>query len=278
MRAVTTEEAIRQLRGDSRYDARIRDSYLEPNVLGCAERFLASVEFAEVQELLGGCLQGATVLDLGAGNGIASYAMAKSGAKLVFALEPDPSEEIGRGAISRLSSRLPIELIDSCGEDIPIGDSQVDIVYARQVLHHAHNLPRLIQECARVLKPGGTFVACREHIVDDKNQLEEFRRNHPVHRLTGGEAAYPLDTYIHSICSAGLQLVRVLGPWDSVINAFPAVRSRGELRQLRHTLLVRQFGRLGLLVNRLPGLRWLVHKWLTRPVPGRMYSFLATRR
>jgi SAM-dependent methyltransferase len=274
---LTTEEAILQLRRDPKWAGLIRDSYLEPNVFESAERFLSSAEFLEVQRLIGTCLLQGRVLDLGAGNGIASWAFAESGAKLVYALEPDPSNEIGSGAIRRLTAELPVRLIDAYGEEIPLPEEEVDLVYTRQVLHHTSDLQRVLQECARVLRCGGTFFACREHVVDNEQQLQAFLSSHPVHLLTGAENAYRLDEYLEAIRLAGLKLEKVLGPWDTVINAFPAVRTTEELERYPQIVLERRFGRIGTLASLAPGVNSLVWRGLKRPSPGRLYSFLATK-
>lgn len=275
---LTTEEAVRQLRNDPQYAALIRDAYLGVDTVESGDRFLASGEFAEVLRLLDGRVQGAVALDLGAGTGIGSYALAKSGAKRVYALEPDPSNEIGQGAIRRLSAGLPVELVDAFGEEIPLPEGEVDIIYTRQVLHHASDLPRLVGECARVLKKGGVLIACREHVVDDQRQLELFLESHPVHRLAGGENAFSLDAYMGAIRSSGLTIERILGPWDSVINAFPSVRTREELQYFPRKLLKGRLGLLGVFAGLLPGVEFLIRRRLNRPSPGRMYSFVALKR
>lgn len=274
---MTAEQAILQLRREPQYADLIRDAYLGEDVRDSAGRFQASAEFVEVLTFLGGSLEGARVLDLGAGIGFAAYALAKAGADRVYALEPDGSDVIGRGAIRRLTSGLPVAIVAGTGEEIPLASASVSIVYARQVLHHARHLPRALRECARVLAPGGVLLACREHVVDDEEQLRDFLAQHPVHRLAGGESAHPLDAYVAAIRSAGLRLERTLGPWDSIINAFPQVRTREELKRYPRTLLERRLGPLGALAGRLPPVRWWVRSLLDRPAPGRLYSFLAVK-
>ena len=274
---MNTEEAIKQLRSDPGCADLIRDSYLGEDLLEAAGRFEASEEFREVRRLIGAQLHNGRVLDLGAGNGIASRAFARSGAELVYALEPDPSDEIGRGAIHSLTVDHNVELIEAYGEEIPLPDAEVDIVYTRQVLHHTNDLPQVLRECSRVLKPGGAFLACREHVVDDERQLRAFLEDHPVHGLTGGENAFRLDEYISAIRSSGLVLEKVFGPWDTVINAFPTVRTSGDLEAYPRIVLERRFGWFGTLAALVPGATPLVWRRLKRPTPGRLYSFLATK-
>lgn len=275
---LSVDEAIQQLRRDPVYAGLMRDAYLEADTAACAERFRQSAEFAETCHLLGRAHCQGTILDLGAGTGLATYAFARSGAKQVYALEPDPSEVVGQGAIRRITSELTnVEVLDAPGEDLPLSAASVEVVYARQVLHHIYDLPRVLRESARVLKPGGKFLACREHIVDDADQLQEFLRQHPVHQLAGGEHAHPLSTYTGAIQISGLSLVRVFQVWDTVINAFPAVRSPEELEHYPQALLRRKFGVVGDWVGGWSWVRWLVWRRLNRPAPGRLFSFLAVK-
>lgn len=272
------DKAVRALREDPRYADLVRDSYLGRDVHASAVRFFHSGEFSEVRRLLGHRIHGSRILDLGAGVGIASFAFVQSGAHSVYAIEPDPSDEVGYSALQRLAVDNPsIRIISAWGEYIPLRDESMDIVYARQVLHHTYNLPRVLSECARVLRKGGVFLACREHVVDNAHQLRIFLKNHLIHQLAGSENAYRLDEYLSAISASGLQLERVFGPWDSILNAFPAVRSGSELDLFARTLLRRKLGWAGLIISFVPGVQALVWRHLKRPVPGRMYSFLATK-
>jgi ubiquinone/menaquinone biosynthesis C-methylase UbiE len=274
---MTIDEAIRSLRNDERYADLVRDAYLDRNVGDSAERFYRSGEFSEVLRLFGNDLAGKVILDLGAGTGIASHAFARQRAKRVYAVEPDTSDEVGQGAIRRLPCGLPISVIGAIGEALPLGDQCVDIIYTRQVLHHTRDLSRVLRECHRVLKPGGTFLACREHVVDDATQLAVFLAAHPVHQLAGGENAYSLAEYVNAIQSSGMKLAKVIDPWESIINYFPGVRSQTELKTLPRAFLEAKFGRFGNALGQLPGVSNLVWKRIRQPYPGRMYSFLATK-
>ncbi|HEY6003322.1 MAG TPA: class I SAM-dependent methyltransferase [Anaeromyxobacter sp.] len=275
---MTTEEAVLFLRRDPSEAENLRDAYLDGDVPEAARRFAASAEFAEALELVHG-VEGRDVLDLGAGTGIASWALASAGARRVVALEPDPSDVVGQGAIRSLGRGDVIEIVGAWGEKLPFGDGEFDVVYARQVLHHARDLDALVGECARVVRPGGRLLACREHVVDDEAQLREFLAHHPIHRLAGGEHAYPLERYVGAIQGAGLELERVLGPWDSIVNAFPSARTPGEVAVQPFQVLRRKYGSvLGPLAARIPYFVARTRRKLRDRGAGRMYSFVALRR
>lgn len=277
--SMTMDEAILWLRANPSWADLVADAYLGRDVAASADRFLRSAEFAEVKRLLGPMLHHAVVADIGAGAGIASYALHKSGASRVFAVEPDGSDEVGRGAIERLrkGTSTPIDILEGWGEALPLPDNSIDVVYARQVLHHAADLERFMSEVARVLRPDGVLLACREHVVDNESQKKAFLDSHPVHRLAGGENAFPLPHYLAAIAGSGLVLAALLGPWDSVLNAFPAVRSTDELVDYPARRLEAHFGSVGRRLSRLPGVSALVWWRIRRPQPGRMYSFLCSK-
>lgn len=270
------DEAVLYLRSDSRFDALVRDTYLGSDVVEAANRFARSVEFREAKRLIAGSARG-VVLDVGAGVGIASFAFARAGASAVYALEPSASTLVGRGAITRLAAALPIRVVDAYAESIPLPDCSVDVVYARQVLHHTSDLRRALVECARVLKPGGVLLACREHVVAGDADLRLFLAAHPIEPLAGGENAYPRRAYTEAISGSGLSLERVFGPCDSLINAYPEVTTAAELKGLPLKRLRSRIGWLGDLVIAIPGAAPVVRWRLNRPICGRLYTFLARK-
>ncbi len=275
---ISVDEAVLQFRADPQMAGLVRDAYLDRDVLAAGKRFLGSAEFAEVKQRLGEHWRNGIVVDLGAGTGIASYAFAQSGAQKVYAVEPDPSDEVGRGAILRLPQNLPIEVIGAFGEKIPLPDSSVDVVYTRQVLHHIQDLPTALAECWRILKPGGLFLACREHVVDDAAQKQIFLQNHPMHQRAGNENAYALPEYIQAIRDAGFERITVLSPWDTLINAFPEVRSVQEIEHIHVQWLRGKFGYPGYILSFIPGANALVRRrFNSLRKPGRMFTFLAIK-
>jgi SAM-dependent methyltransferase len=271
------DEAVLLLRGDPRFAALVRDAYLGSDVVESANRFASSSEFREVRRLVGDRAAGA-ILDVGAGRGIASFAFAEAGAAVVFALEPSGSTLVGRGAIEKLPSRSRVRVLDGYAEAIPLEDSSVDVVYARQVLHHTSDLRLAVAECARVLRHGGVFLACREHVVSSERDLRLFLDIHPVQRLAGGENAFPLDAYVSAINSSGLGLELVLGPCDSLINAHPEVTTSQALDEVPQRWLRSHLGGpLGHVAIAIPGVETLIRRRLNQPRAGRLYTFLARK-
>ncbi len=274
---LTVDEAVRLMRERPEYAETVRDAYLGSDVEDSYRRFASSGEFEELRSLLADAIRGALVVDLGAGTGIASRAFLDAGARHVYALEPDPSHEVGQGAIRRLASALQLDVVSSYAEHLPLASGSVDIVYARQVLHHTRDLDAAVAECARVLRPGGYFVACREHVVADEAELAEFLARHPMHQLAGGEHAYTLEQYTTAIQRAGLRTLHALAPWDSVINAFPTARSAQELRDLPRRYLTERFGPLGGWAARIPFVANRFWARIRRASPGQMYSFVTRK-
>jgi SAM-dependent methyltransferase len=263
----TWEEAVLWLKAQSDQEELVRACFFDDPLLDAAERYYRSPEWDAVRALAGRA--GGRALDVGAGRGISSYALARDGWQ-VTALEPDPSPVVGAGAIEELvrSSRLPIDVVREWGESLPFPDASFDLVYGRQVLHHARDLVALCAEMARVLKPGGTFLATREHVIFKDADLAIFLAEHPLHRLYGGENAYRLREYKQAIERAGIQLTGVLNPWASEINLHP--RTTSEIAELIHAQLpiIPAFVMTPMLLRRLG--------WLLRS-PGTNYSFVGTR-
>jgi SAM-dependent methyltransferase len=268
------EEAVRWYRDQPGNEAEVRNNYFDLPVLRAAERYASGEEFAEVLRLLGPG-EKRRILEPGAGNGIASFALAKSG-WLVTALEPDESAEVGAGAIRGIVEQtgLPIEVVPEFGEQLSFADESFDAIHARQVLHHASDLELMVRELARVLRGGGLLLSTREHVADDDQQLNAFRNEHPLHKLYGGENAYPLDRYLASFVQAGLRIKAVWGPLESILNFFPGAEKERQiaLRQVANHSYLR-LGRLLGWSDRFRQAQLRRHTLHDR-TPGRIYSFL----
>src|SRR5437016_10424413 len=106
---LTWEQAVQWLRNQPGQETLVRACYYDDPLLGAAQRFAGSDEWKETLALIPA--PSGLALDLGAGRGISSYALARAGWQ-VTALEPDLSPIVGGPAIQSLAkeARLPIRV------------------------------------------------------------------------------------------------------------------------------------------------------------------------
>ena len=189
------EEAVLWLLDQPDRNDLVEACYYDRPPLEAARRFWRSEEWVKLRQYIPPGKGRA--LDVGAGMGVASFALASDGWRTT-ALEPDGSELVGAGAIRTLSqeSGLDIDVVEEWGEQLPFSDGSFELVHARQVLHHARDLPLFCKELFRVLSPGGRLVATREHVISSQTQLPSFLDGHPLHKLYGGENAFTLRQYL----------------------------------------------------------------------------------
>lgn len=273
----TWEDAVSWLIAQPDKQDLVRACYYDRPVLQAAIRFSVSEEWVATSSLFPTAKGRA--LDVGAGCGIASFALARAGWRTT-ALEPDASELVGAGAIRTLArdAGLDIDVIQAFGETLPFADEEFDLVYGRQVLHHARNLGKFCSELHRVLKPGGVLVTTRDHVITADHHLDRFLERHPLHSLYGGENAFMLKEYLMALKSAGFRVDLVLGPLESPINYAPL--TKGELIE-----------KIKAVSGRVPLGSHIAGTVLSSPLaeaafallskldqrPGRLFSFKATK-
>lgn len=94
-------------------------------------------------------------LDIGCGGGFMAEEFARIGCRVVGI---DPSPVSIRTARRHASSDLKIEYVVAAGEQLPLSDQSFDVAYCCDVLEHVSDLDLVIQETARILKPGGLYL------------------------------------------------------------------------------------------------------------------------
>lgn len=222
---ISWENAVSWLKAQPDQLELVKACFYDDPLSVAAERYYTSTEWSAVQQLVETYRKG-KALDIGAGRGISSYALACDGWD-VTALEPDSSEVVGAGAIRALASekKLDIAVIESQGEQLPFPDNSFNLVYLRQALHHADDLETLCQEIFRVLKPSGILLATREHVISKLSDINTFLTKHPLHKLYGGENAYSVARYRSAISGSGFESLQIIATYDSNINLFPGTVS-----------------------------------------------------
>lgn len=265
---ITWEQAVSTFRNNPANTEAVLACYYDDPLIEAAERYRHSAEFMELIKYLPN--HKGKLLDLGAGRGISSFAFSKYGWD-VTALEPNPSNIVGSGAIRELSKKtgIKINIVENWGEQLPFEDETFDVVHGRAVLHHANDLKAFCSETARVLKPGGKLIAIREHVITCPTDIDTFLEKHPLHKLYGGENAFTLSEYRSAIESANLTIVKELNPLESEINlhpeTFPSLQKKlGQKLHLPFSLPIPVIflGYLG--------------RWYSKP--GRLYSFIAYKK
>jgi len=100
--------------------------------------------------------RGRSVLEVGCGAGVDLARFAKGGA-VVTGVDLAPSAiELARANFAQQNLQARLEVAD--GEHLPFADNSFDAVYAHGVVQYTANPQALVDECRRVLKPGGTAV------------------------------------------------------------------------------------------------------------------------
>lgn len=281
------ENTIIKIRKDPDFIELVRDAYFNADLIANVERFRKSTEFIETHRMLKEYKSDAPkLLDIGSGNGIAAVSFALEGYE-VLAIEPDPSDTVGAGAIRKLQQHYQLENLEvkeMIAEDLSSENYQFEIIYVRQALHHAYDLNLFVKSATGLLKQGGVFMAVREHVIYDKKDKEWFLSSHPLQKFYGGENAFTLLEYELAFKGAGLSLLKKFGHYENVINYSPL--NAADILQLK-TKEIQDYKMFFSTKYKLAGkmgFAWTLYKWVKRikeidfpkerKIPGRLYSFI----
>jgi glycine/sarcosine/dimethylglycine N-methyltransferase len=99
------------------------------------------------------------VLDLGAGyGGSARYVAETYGCRVIALNLSEVENERNREINARRGLTDKIEVVDGSFESLPYEDGSIDVVWSQDAFLHSGNRTRVLEEIARVLKPGGQLI------------------------------------------------------------------------------------------------------------------------
>ena len=165
--------------------------------------------------------EGETVLDLGSGAGfdcfLAADKVGRNGRVIGVDMTPEmldrARENAGKGNYQNVEFRLG-EI-----ENIPVADSDVDVIISNCVINLAPDKSRVFQEAFRVLKPGGRLMVSDIVLLKD---LPDFIKDSVQAYIGCISGAIKKDEYIAAIKASGFQEVSIGGetafPIDALVN------------------------------------------------------------
>ncbi|HSX37257.1 MAG TPA: methyltransferase domain-containing protein [Chlamydiales bacterium] len=154
-------------------------------------------------------IQGKKALDIGSGLGGVAYYLAKEHDCQVTGLEINPwmVKEAEERALKEIKNKLDFVLSTS-NDHLPFENDSFDVVYSRGVFCHIENKQGILNECYRILKPGGVLV------VNDFLSSIKGKWGEHVKRLVELEGlpiyAETIDGYIEVLNKAQLKGTKVL--------------------------------------------------------------------
>lgn len=114
-----------------------------------------------------------TVLDLGAGDGYLSRAIAKLVKKVIAVdISKEMLKELKKKA--REENIKNIEAVESDGQEMPVENSAIDVACASMYLHHIEEPEIAVREMCRVLKPGGRVFLADFYEHSDRDLKEKM--------------------------------------------------------------------------------------------------------
>ena len=104
-------------------------------------------------------LAGRDVFDVGSGYGGRAVRFAELGARRVVGLEPSASHCAEGRAFAHAKAMPQVTFVEGVGESLPFPDASFDVVTSYDVFEHVSDLGSVLDECERVLRPGGALYA-----------------------------------------------------------------------------------------------------------------------
>ena len=152
----------------------------------------------------GGVWNGAYVLDVGSGYGAsARFLAAERGCRVHGVNISERENELARERNRQAGLDEAVTIEHGDFHDLPYEDERFDIVWSQESLLHGVDKSRILDECRRVLRPGGRFVL--SDLLVRRHVSEEERA--PIYARVKAPVMWDLDEYADAISETGLQVV-----------------------------------------------------------------------
>ncbi len=127
------------------------------------------------------------VLDLGAARTWAAKHFALRGCEVVaLDIVADDQIGLGRGWALMEDAGVTYHLVVGDSENLPLQPDTFDFVFAAAVLHHTSDLPLILRNVYRVLKPGGALIAVNEPCISVSTEPQQVLEQDAFEELTYG--------------------------------------------------------------------------------------------
>ena len=120
------------------------------------------------------------VLEIGLGPGGSLPIYSPDRVSRVYGLDPN-AQMIAMARVNAKAARVPIELLETGAESIPLDDASIDTVFSNWTLCTIPDLPSALGEMRRVLKPGGCFIFWEHGLSPDPGVRRWQRLEAPLH-------------------------------------------------------------------------------------------------
>ncbi len=146
------------------------------------------------------------VLEIGAGTGLNLRAYPRQGITRIVATEPNPA--MSRHIEQKLDQApAPVEIVAASAERLPFPDATFDTVVGTLVLCEPEDPAAVVEEIARVLKPGGRYLFLEHVRSDDPKVARTQDRAAPLWRTVSGGCHCNRST-LATIEASGLDVER----------------------------------------------------------------------
>jgi SAM-dependent methyltransferase len=140
---------------------------------------------------------GRLTLDIGCGEGRLTRDLTERGHRVI-------GLDVGPTMLEAARAESPeLEFIQADAADLPLDDGAVDLAIAFLTLMDIDDMQGAVREAARVLEPGGRFVAA---VVHPMNSCHELDREHPEGRLVMTEDYFDRRRYRDEFERGGLRM------------------------------------------------------------------------